>query len=77
MTRGRTASSSPFALVVAALALCNTGCLGAFIDAGFRELSDDGDDARYAHQDYGSHVIDSMFDDDDDCDHRRCNDRCN
>jgi hypothetical protein len=78
MTRGRT----PFLFALAAtLSLCSTGCLGAFIDAGFRELDDSGDDARYAHQSYGAHVVDSMFDDDDDdksCGHHyHCSCRCN
>lgn len=68
MTRGRTASSSLFALIVVPLTLCTTGCLGAFIDAGFRELSDEDDDSRYPHQSYGAHVVDSLLEDDDDCD---------
>jgi hypothetical protein len=76
MTRRHVASSSLLRVVIVALSLCNTGCLSAFIDAGFRELDDDGDDATYAHQSYGAHVLDSTvdsmidaaFEDDDECD---------
>jgi hypothetical protein len=50
-----------------ALLTSTTGC-AAFIDAGFRELSDHGSNARYENKSYLEHVGDSLFEDDDeDC----------
>ena len=43
-----------------------SGC-AAFIDAGFRELDDHGDNARYENKDYLAHVADAWLEDDDDC----------
>ncbi|MGE0709921.1 MAG: hypothetical protein AB7N76_25315 [Planctomycetota bacterium] len=51
------------------LMACSTGC--CFVDAGFRELQDDGPNPRYAHQPYMAHVVDSLTESDDD---RRCDD---
>ncbi len=52
-----------------------SGCV-SLIDAGFRELADDGDDARYENKNFGEHFLDSLGeDDDDDCGchgHHRC-----
>lgn len=48
------------------LAMSGSGC-AAFIDAGFRELDDHGDDARYENQSYMAHVVDAWLEDDDEC----------
>ncbi len=54
--------------VLVLLALSSSGCM--FLDAGGRELDDHGSHAKYKHQSYGAHVVDSMFesDSDEDCD---------
>ncbi|HBP23893.1 MAG TPA: hypothetical protein DEA08_39710 [Planctomycetes bacterium] len=58
--------ASLFLAIAFVAASCN-GC-AAFIDAGFRELDDHGDNARYEHKSYLAHVADSWLeDDDDDC----------
>ena len=61
-----TASARRLCLLVL-VALSSTGCM--FIDAGARELDDHGSHAKYEHKSYGGHVIDSLFESDDqDCD---------
>jgi hypothetical protein len=43
-----------------------SGCgalIGASIDAGFRELQDDGSHPVYRHQSYGRHFVDALIDD--------------
>ncbi|MEZ0229824.1 MAG: hypothetical protein ACAI25_14450 [Planctomycetota bacterium] len=49
-------------LVCAAVwALSGCGALvGASIDAGFRELLDDGKHPVYRHQSYGAHFVDAL-----------------
>ena len=53
-------------LAIAFVATTCSGC-AAFIDAGFRELDDHGDNARYENKSYMGHVVDSWLEDDDDC----------
>jgi hypothetical protein len=61
-----TASARRICILVL-LALSSSGCM--FIDAGGREMNDHGSHAKYRHQSYGAHVVDSMFEsDDEDCD---------
>ena len=52
-------------LVVVAVA-SQSGCFvaGAAVDAGFRELLDDGHHPVYRHQSYGRHFVDALLEDD-------------
>lgn len=54
-------------LLVALLVLTQPGCgalVGASIDAGFRELQDDGRHPVYRNKSYGAHFADALFEDD-------------
>jgi hypothetical protein len=62
-------------LLFAALLLQGTGCV-ALLDAAFKETQDHGRNARYENKSYGSHFVDSLFEDDDDCDETYYCNRC-
>ncbi len=62
----RRSSSAVMSLVLAALALGNTGCV-ALLDAALKETSDHGHGARYENKNFGEHFLDSLGEDDDDC----------
>lgn len=68
-------SPSLFAFVLALLTLGNTGCV-ALLDAALKETDDHGRGARYENKSYGEHYLDSLLEDDDDCDcHGSCEHR--
>ncbi len=53
-----------FSLILALLSF--SGC-AALIDAGFRDLQDDGKHPRYEHKSYWGHFLDSLLEDEEDC----------